>query len=70
MIEAAPLAKAVHIADDARRISKITIIDSLCASASKRAGEKHVSRFLFFIQGYLFFESLCLSAFVAYSFCR
>jgi len=49
IIEAAPLAKAVQIADDARRMSIITTIESRCAPASNNAGEKHVSSFLLII---------------------
>jgi hypothetical protein len=53
MIETAPLAKAVHIADEARSISIMTTIEFVCPSASYKAGEKHVSSFLFVISNFM-----------------
>jgi hypothetical protein len=64
IIEVAPLAKAVHIADDARSISIMTTIELTCFSASYKAGEKHVSSFLLcHLSNYsLYFRVCCLSA--------
>jgi hypothetical protein len=58
MIDDTPLANAVHIAEEARRISIITTIESACPSASKSAGEKHVSRFFFCIITNILFHNL------------